>query len=81
MNRVERIQKLDSLVQEAARRIDKQGLENTRLRAEVARLSLHNEQNDLQLRRQQGIGRKHDRLRSRLQKLLRKVDKALSTAG
>ena len=79
--RKERIARLDSLVHEAVRRIQKLDAENSKLRATVGKLLEENGHLELQFRRFKSLSTRQERLRTRLERLIKKADKILDLTG
>ena len=72
-----RIQRLESLVNEAVRRIQRLGDENAKLQNKVGQLMEENGHLELQFRRFKALSQLQEKLRVQLEKILKKADKAL----
>jgi predicted nuclease with TOPRIM domain len=72
-----RIQRLESLVNEAVRRIQRLGDENAKLQNKVGQLMEENGHLELQFRRFKALSQRQEKLRVQLEKILKKADKAL----
>ena len=72
-----RIQRLESLVNEAVRRIQRLGDENAKLQNKVGQLMEENGHLELQFRRFKALSQRKEKLRVQLEKILKKADKAL----
>ncbi|MFA5138071.1 MAG: hypothetical protein WC728_02475 [Elusimicrobiota bacterium] len=73
----QRIQRLESLVGEAVRRIQRLGDENAKLQNKVGQLLEENGHLELQFRRFKALSQRQEKLRVQLEKILKKADKAL----
>lgn len=74
----QRIQRLEGLVQEAVRRIQKLDEENAKIQKKAGQLMEENGHLELQFRRFKALSQRQERLRVQLEKVLKKVDKVLS---
>ncbi|MFH1726378.1 MAG: cell division protein ZapB [Elusimicrobiota bacterium] len=78
--RKQRLDRLESLVREAARRIKDLSGRNARLRAEVGQLMEENGRLELQFRRFKSLSQRQEQIRTRLERAARKLDKVLDIA-
>jgi hypothetical protein len=78
--RTQRLKKLEELVLGASQRLKRLGDENRKLRIE-SRLEQHSGEIEARLRRLSSVGTRQERLRSRLERLLHKLDKAVDLTG
>jgi hypothetical protein len=76
-----KVQRLEPLVLQAAQLIAKLRDENAKLGARVTKLTEDNGYMELQFRRFKALSQRQERLREKLERLVKKLDKALELAG
>ena len=70
-----RLKTLEGLVHEAAKRLRKLGEEDRNLQAEIEQLRAENLRLSKDLKRFQGLTIRHDRVKTRIEKLIHKIER------
>ena len=78
--RADRLRDLETLVVEAAKRLKKLLEENVKLLSELRRLEEENGRQELELRCLKALGERTQRVRSKLDRLVQKLDKAVEAS-
>jgi multidrug resistance efflux pump len=75
--KVQRLQKLEALIQDAVRNLKKLREENEKLRRRALQCEEENGRLKMDFRRLEFLGLKHKRIRAKLQHVAHKLDRAL----
>ena len=76
-----KVQRLEPLVLHAAELISRLRQENAKLSERVAKLTEDNGYMELQFRRFKSLSQRQEHIREKLERLVKKLDKALDLAG
>lgn len=77
----QRLKQLEELVRDAAKSLEEQRRENLKLKGETKRLTDANLRMDAEFRRFKTLSQRQEAVRDRLEKALKRLDKALELSG